>query len=173
MKKNNYIFLTAVMLLTLVLITSLLVSSIYAKYVGKEQSENSSKVATFNCNMTSDSTTISLSINQDPVTFDVEIVNYEGDNISEVLCEYGFEVVTLGNLPLKIEIQEKNFDGNGTMASINNLIVSGGVMSYDQKTKHVFTVSVQWDKSIANYNDAKYSEEIDLLKVVFTGTQVD
>ena len=54
MKKNNYIFLTAVMLLTLVLTTSLLVSSIYAKYVSKGQSEDSSKVATFNCNMTSD-----------------------------------------------------------------------------------------------------------------------
>lgn len=170
---NKIVKISLVILGVLVVISSMFSSGMLAKFMNNSNNDDTARVATFNVDMTSAQTTIPLTISSDPISFDIVIVNYDENNVTEVASEYQFEVVTLGNLPLKITISQKSFDGNGTIGTINNLTVTGGFMKATEKTQHAFTITVQWDTSAPNYKDAKYAEEIDLLKVKFIGSQVD
>ena len=166
MKKNtskNYIEIISLVLFFLVIISSVLVVNIYAKYFAKDDDQDSSTVASFEMNVDVLDGTTSTQILEYEMTHGYKIfldININGSN-NDVKVDYTITIYTLDNLPLEITHDGENIKLTGISGSINP---HGSVSIED--------ILIEWPNTIDNL-DNKYSGEIDLITVVVEIEQVD
>ena len=86
---------------------------------------------------------------------------------------YDFSVSTLGNLPLTITVSQNSESGTGEFATIDPVSKTScvnGTMDCNTKSSHTYTITITWDKNELDY---KYTQEVDMLIINYTCTQVD
>ena len=165
-KKKSIIEVTLLLLFTFVLITTQMVTNIFAKYRTNNKSVDGSNVASFNIdiNITDSNTSVNIT----------EILDYEiipGDKIildinldstkSEVKVKYNIKIETLDNLPLDITYNGIDIKTSGISGTIN---VSESVSLDD--------IIIEWESTEANRSFI-YSGEVDLIKIIIEAEQVD
>ena len=163
--------------LCLMFITSKYITKTLAKYTSSDFASDSARVATFFIGSDDTKAPISFSINNmkagDTLTYDFAIVNYTGDKLTETAYTYNFSVSTLGNLPLTITVSQNSKSGTGEFATIDPVSKTSGVngtMDCNTKSSHTYTITITWDKNELDY---KYTQEVDMLIINYTCTQVD
>lgn len=165
-KKKSIIEVTLLLLFAFVLITTQIVTNIFAKYRTNNKSDDGSNVASFDfkINITDSNTSVNIT----------EILDYEmipGDKIvldinldstkSEVKVKYNIILQTLDNLPLNITYKGTDIKTSG----INGTINVGESASLDD-------IIIEWESTEVNKNYI-YSGEVDLITIVIEAEQVD
>lgn len=163
----------AVLCLALMVVSAILVPEIVAKYKSQASGSDSAAVAQFvlDSNMTEKSQTIQLtglSPSSELQSFQFVVTNKKNGKISEVAMKYTVEIKGLGNLPLIYTVS----DGTTTQKNTSHVSVSNSVEANTAAT-HNYTVTVGWNKDDDTNNDAKYTEEIDLVTVTLRCEQID
>lgn len=108
--------LTAIVMFA-VLISCTLVSSLFARYLGGGEQASSTRVARYYVNATVTSgqdSTLQLNNNNKLVYFSIEIVNFNGNDVSEVAIEYSL-ILTLSDKMSNVTV--KLCDGDGKEVS--------------------------------------------------------
>lgn len=144
-------------LILLVVVTSLTVVNLAAKYRSSTGSDDSARIAKFEITETGVST---FDISTESFYPGYEVTKeLQIHNKSEVAVDYTVTASTSGVLPLEIEI-----DGDaGNPLTFSRQLVPNGAMT-------VFDITVRWPEE---YNDVEYSGKLDLLKLTVSVTQAD
>ncbi len=166
-------------LLYLLLVTSVITSASLAKYTSHADTSVNGTLAAFVTDAT-----INLQIPLSDMLYpgstvdtSFTVTNFQGEQGSEVPLEYGIQVETTGNLPLRFSLRgEEIIEGEkagGTLASPldEKLCASGGKlpsMAVGGHVTHSYVLSVEWPETEA---DQDYSSEIDRVSVKITTTQ--
>lgn len=163
-KVNSFIETTSYLLFTLVVISSIFVVNIYAKYIIKQQESNESSVASFLVDVDIKDTTNALTINEN--------INYEftpGSKVNlditlngeknEVKVKYTISIKTLNNLPIKISHNSVNLEDNSITGEINPL-----------ENSFIDDIIIEWPQENNLYS---YSGQIDLITVSIVIEQID
>lgn len=161
--KHNFIEIISFILFSLVVISSILVVNIYARYTFNERNENESNVASFDIDVdVLDSNTLTqiLDYEMNPGSIILLDVNLNGDN-NDVKVKYKITVTTLNNLPLEITHNGSNIKTTG---------ITGEINPHDSIS--ISDIQIEWVESIEN-NNYKYSGEIDLITVTIEIEQVE
>ena len=163
-KMNSIIEISSYLLFTLVVISSLLVVNIYAKYLIKHQHSNESSVASFLVDVDIIDTTNTLTIDEN--------INYEftpGSKVNldialngeknEVKVKYIISIKTLNNLPIKITHNNVNLEDNSITGEINPL-----------ENSFIDDIIIEWPQENNLYS---YSGQIVLITVSIVIEQID
>lgn len=162
-KRTNNLELVSFILFILVIISSLLVVNIYAKYFARNEGGNSSSVASFDIDVdVVDGTTSSqtLEYQMTPGAQILLDVNFKGTN-NDVKTAYKIMLYTLDNLPLQITYNSNNIETTGISGEIN-----------PHSSLSIEDILIEWPNTLDNL-DYKYSGEVDMIKVVIEIVQVD
>lgn len=163
-KANSFIETTSYLLFTLVVISSIFVVNIYAKYIIKQQESNESSVASFLVDVDIKDTTNALTINENinyeftpgsKVNLDIAL---NGEN-NEVKVKYIISIKTLNNLPIKISHNSVNLEDNSITGEINPL-----------ENSFIDDIIIEWPQENNLYS---YSGQIDLITVSIVIEQID
>ena len=163
-KANSFIETTSYLLFTLVVISSIFVVNIYAKYIIKQQESNESSVASFLVDVDIKDTTNVLTINENinyeftpgsKVNLDIAL---NGEN-NEVKVKYIISIKTLNNLPIKISHNSVNLEDNSITGEINPL-----------ENSFIDDIIIEWPQENNLYS---YSGQIDLITVSIVIEQID
>ena len=151
-KKHNVFFLSFIVIFSLVLLSSQMVIGINAKFLSSDSATDEARVASFKieADVTDGGTNITAPIDMMPGS--VQELTITVKSSSEVAVKVTINVETAGNLPLTISEAVSTFDINA----------GGGTFKK--------TITISWDGSL---NDAKYSGEIDIVRIFITTEQAD
>ena len=186
-KKHNRLW---VYLLYLGLVTTLILSVTLARYVSTADGTGTATVAA----MAGGGEPIQMILDDmlpggEPKTLEFQVVNYNGDTVSEVALGYEIMVETTGNLPLQFTLTASKAEGadpagttvgagaileNGDGARFQTL--SGGFIPIAKdktgdalaKQAHTYTLTVTWPKE---NNNKGYADEIDLVTITVLARQ--
>ena len=162
-KKHNLVEIVSYLLFFLVVLSSILVSNIYARYTTNDKNTDDSNVASFNINVdVVDSNTLTqiLEYEMYPGSKILLDVNIDAKR-SEVKVKYKITISTLGNLPLEITHNGVNIETSGISGEINIKDIT-----------EINDIQIQWVESTEN-NNYKYSGEVDLITVNVEVEQVE
>lgn len=97
------------------------------------------------------------------------VVNSNNGVVSDVSQIYVICIETTGNLPLTFSISsaDSSADGHALTAGANNTW-TGGAFPHTTRTEHTYSLNVTWDSA---YNDPKYVDEIDAIKLIVDAQQ--
>ena len=144
-KKHNVFFLSFIVIFSLVLLSSLMVIGINARFVSSDQANDEGRVAKLTLEMdVTDENEVVKTMPYIMMPGSEEKLVIVITSTSEVALKGTVTVTTLNNLPLTIENSVSIFEFNA----------GGG--------KFTTTVTITWD---LNDNDVKYSGEVDVLQV--------
>lgn len=165
-RKKNILEISLLLLLAFVLITTQMVTNIFAKYRTNNKSDDGSNVASFNFDIKITDSNTSVDI--------TEILDYEfvpGDKIaldinldsskSEVKVKYTILFETFDNLPLDITYNSLDVKTTGISGTIN---IGDSILLED--------IIIEW-KSTEENNSYLYSGEVDVIKITVEAEQVD
>ena len=152
-KKHNVFFLSFIVIFSLVLLSSLMVIGINARFVSSDQANDEGRVAKLTLEMdVTDENEVVKTMPYIMMPGSEEKLVIVITSSSEVSVKGTISVTTANNLPLTIE------NGNATFE-----LNAGG-------DAYTTIVTIIWD---SNDNDVKYSGEVDVLQVNVTVEQVD
>lgn len=163
-KSNNFIEIMTYTLFTLVVISSIIVVNIYAKYIIRDEQSSESSVASFSVNVNIEDTTNTITINE---SIDYQFtpgskinlaISLNG-NKNEVKVKYSISFKTLNNLPLEIKYKDVNLEENSIVGEINPL-----------ESTVIENIIIEWPNESNLYS---YSGQIDLITAVVVIEQVD
>lgn len=169
LSKISLILRISIVILCSLFIFTRKIDSSLAKYTSKVSATDSARVATIYVGANLSQPTIEIPLSNEPITYELIIQNYDESKHSEVTYEYGFTVSTLGNLPIDITIEQKTNNGKGTLATINNLEATEGIMLCDGDIQHKYTITIKWTDDVLDYEDTL---EIDILKISYYCEQI-
>lgn len=159
-QKNNIEIISSVLFL-LVILSSIFVVNIYAKYFERDEQQDSATVASFGIDVDvvdGNTQTQILDYEMTPGYKILLDVNFKGST-NDVKVSYNIMLYTLDNLPLEI-----TYDGN----DIKSTGISGTLNPHESLL--IEDIQIEWPIDILDY---KYSGEIDLITVVVEIVQVD
>lgn len=183
----NWPLRAAAVLLCLVLVSTYLLTNLYARYTAADTGSDSARVALFG---SSESVTLDNGNSQlasmvpgDTATYKITVSNARGENVSEVAQSYNVEVETAGNLPLTFALSEV---GGGTISE-SSATESSTETSTRTFPTHTFAsndmrfaagspqsktyqLTVTWP---ADKTDAKYANVPDFIQVNVNVLQID
>lgn len=163
-KKHNVFLLLAIVLFSLVLLTSMVSGGILAKYVHSDNSDDGARVAEFNIDLelidgqTSTEVVESIDYQFVPgssVTLDINV----DATSSEVVTKCTIKIETLNSLPLNITYNGSDIKTSGITKEIS---IAGSLNIND--------ITISWDSDDNSY---LYSGLVDILTVTITVTQLD
>jgi len=170
-----------VYLLYLGLVTSLILSVTLARYVSTAGGTGTATVAAM---AGSASLTETLEMPLEGLlpggtkTLTFQVVNYSGDQISEVALLYDITVRSTGNLPLTFALTagtlpEGAAEGESAVRIgegdiLDRKLTGGAFPLTERKRAHSYTLTVTWPEG---EDDAGYADEIDLVTITIEGRQ--
>lgn len=181
-KKQNitgWIMSALAVLLSLTLLSTWLLSSMYARYTTQASGEDSARVAVFGENVSivlNDNITETMVPGMN-ISYTLKVSNAQNGKTSEVAQNYKIEVVTSGNLPLKYTLTGTSGDeeeiGEFTESSSekthafidNNMQFAAG-----KSEEHQYTLNVVWPE---NANSASLAGIPDFIRVNINVEQTD
>lgn len=162
-KKQSLLEMIAFILFSLVFVSSILVTNIYAKYASNKSNHTQAEVASFDIKIdVVDSTTLTQILDYEMYPGCKIKLNVLLDaNNSDVKTKYIVKITTFNNLPLEFTYNSTDIKTTGISGEIkpHNSIVLNEII-------------IEWPESIEN-NNYKYSGEVDLLTVSIEIEQVD
>ncbi len=163
--KANWAFRIAAVFLCLTLITTHLLSGLYARYSTSASGSDGARVASFQVTESGVQTaTISL---DDMHPGSGKTYTFKVTNSSEVAVACLVSVTTTGNLPLTFSVAGPD----GTAHDLKpGTPVAMAAISHGQTVEAQYTLTVTWP---AGQNDAKYAGLLDAVKLFVTAQQVD
>lgn len=186
--RNKYLLM---LLLLAAVATSLFANDTMAKYSSSFTGSGTVNVAAFAGG--ADTASFNVAVNDlspgGTSTVNFAVQNYEGDKNSEVAMTYEIQVETTGNLPLSFALSSNAGDKGpynqpvGQLAATDaeklkytatggRLPVAAGDASQGMgKKRHAYELAVTWPAEAAH--DWDYSNEIDMITVTVTSTQVN
>lgn len=162
--KMNILIRVAAVLLCLTLLSTCLVSGLFARYSISSQDSDSSRVAKFS--IEGSGTLLEQTIEASLIPGEETFVTLQIDNNSEVAVEYTVVVTNkTTNLPLSFRMEKEgdspNVDTNGTTFTAQRL--PGG---YTDKHK----LHIKWEET---ENDPTLMGKVDYITVTVTAAQID
>ena len=165
-KKKTIIEVTLLLLFAFVLITTQMVTNIFAKYRTNNKSDDGSNVASFSfdISITDSNTSVDIAeildcefIPGEKIAFDINLDSTK----SEVKVKYQILIETLDNLPLDITCNGSDIKTTGIVGTID----IGDSVLFEN-------ITIEW-KSTDENNNYLYSGEVDLIKITIEAEQVD
>jgi len=168
----------AAVLFCLVLISTSMMSGLYARYTVGAPSGDGAGVARF---VFLDE---GLDVSPTPLlqelqpgaaeTYSFTVTNQSTDAVSEVALSYEIVIHTTANLPITYKLTCET-NGKGASAATVNAAAGvitwlGGRMNASEATEHRYTLTVSWP---SEKNDAKYAMEIDYALLSVQCEQID
>lgn len=170
----------AAVLLCLVLVSTYLLSGLYARYTTSATGTDEARVAVFGSSesvtLDSGGGLLASMVPGNSATYKITVSNAQGDRVSEVAQSYNVEVETAGNLPLTFTLSE---NGKGTIAESSSASAAFSIHSFaadDMRfaagapQSKTYWLTVTWP---ANKNDAKYANVPDFIQVNVNVSQID
>lgn len=167
---SKYLRAAAIIMCSVFILSRVITSSL-AKYTKSDIGTDQGIVATFYVGSNSDKSVISIPLSSETTTCEFSIVNFIGDEITEVAYNYDFTVSTLDNLPINVTVTPKGTSDQ--LATVTGLFGTNGTMPCDSKSTHTYVVTISLDTTQDDYNDYKYTEEIDILIIDFHCEQIN
>lgn len=110
----------------------------------------------------------------DEQTLNFIIYNKKNNNNSEVTMKYYLQFEnSFNNLPITLLLYKKNEENTYEQIQILDTKTEQFYLNYNENNKDEYKLSIIWDKSDENYNDYKYSNSIDAIKINVISEQVD
>ena len=164
MKQSNTrrpILFYAGLLLTLVLITSVITSGLYARYVATATGSDATRVAKYVFESVDENATALLDISGvecpgDSVTYEFTVTNTDGTAVCEVSQSYTVTVTVDGTMPLSCMLQKNGTvtDSLNTTESSDRTLTLSGELAAGSEEADSYTLTVTWPKEA---NDASYA----------------
>lgn len=161
-KRLHFVVYLFAVLLLLVLFTTKIVNSLFARYSSSDDSLDDGRVATYYVGSSLNTFNIEMPYTTSELVYEFNIVNFNGDKITETAYNYSFSVDTYNTLPLDISIEYKNSLDIDDYATISGLTANNGTMLCDTKTTHEYIIKIKWNESVIDYETTK---EVDSLLI--------
>ena len=168
----NWPLRTAAVLLCLVLVSTYLLSGLYARHATTANGSDSARVALFGHDetVTLDEESLQGLKPGDSRTYTIAVTNARGENVSEVAQRYSINVVTAGNLPLEFSLKKGSelvsSDSTGKTFSADDMVFAEG----ESKQEVKYTLTATWP---ASKNGSKYAGVPDFIQVNVNAQQID
>ena len=167
--KLNIPMLLASVLFCLTLVTTCLVSSLFARYTASSTGFDSARVAVMAMNKTVTLNSPLIAAPGEEKVFTVRVTNKEGARVCEVAQQYILYVENMsGNMDLTYEFVGAT-PTNYIDAAGNEHIAVTGYFAPGEERSITYTVKVKWNAS----QPERMAFEVDALRIVVLASQVD
>ncbi len=172
----------ACVLLISVLLTTLMLCRLYARYMQGGSLNAGARTAScvFQANDKADSRFLNLSNIQKPgdiQTYTFHVTNSNGRTVSETAISYDFAVELTGNMPIKCTISDQNNNKvleTGVLESspVKAQVLNAGALAPSLESDDTYTITVEWPEAV---NDASFASRNAVAEAMLTVTaqQVD
>ena len=153
-----------------VVVSALVSTTTLSRYISTVSGTGTARIASVEMDGSLDIDVTGLSPGSSKeVTFTV--TNYKDGAVSEVSQTYAISVESTGNLPLTFALSTADSPATGhALTSGGNNTWTGGLLPHTVQTTHTYTLTVKWNQS---YNDPKYADEIDAVRLLVNAQQQD
>lgn len=183
-KRNSTTWLIPILivLLSLTLLSSWYLGSLYARYTTQSTGEDSARVAVFgqNASVTLAGNVTDTMTPGTSFSYNLTVSNADADRISEVAENYSIEVVTAGNLPLQYTLKKADTSENTETdswkftesSSEKTKTFTGDNMQFaaGKREEHRYILEVQWPE---DKNSASLAGIPDFIQVNINVAQAD
>lgn len=187
---KNLILQTACILLVMVLVSTMMVSRLYARYTASGSSSDGARTAAF-VFVAKDSNANSTYLNLSGITkpgdkeeYTFTVSNFSGNSVSETALDCIISLQLNGSMPLKCTITDNDdstavpilsadmADSSVTSLPLSRSKTISSAFQPSQKKTYTYTLTVEWSEA---QNDAKYASRSAAAEVILTvsAQQVD